>query len=103
VEGKPAAGRHSRTRKESGSNDNKNVSLGQLAVAVAYHYKLRPCDVAQFSGQQLVMWHERAFQEIGLEKNLALEISLVPHTENPERALADMRFALEKMGRNSHG
>jgi hypothetical protein len=49
------------------------------------------------------MWYETALQEIGLEKNLELEISLVPHTEHPERALEEMRKALINMGRNSHG
>jgi hypothetical protein len=49
------------------------------------------------------MWYEKALQEIGLEKNLELEICLVPHTEKPDRALADMRFVLANMGRNSHG
>jgi hypothetical protein len=49
------------------------------------------------------MWYETALQQIGLEKNLELDVSLVPHTEHPERALENMRDALLKMGRNSHG
>ena len=48
-----------------------------------------------------MMWHERSLQELGLEKNLDLEVSLVPHTENPDRAVADMRFMLEQMGRKA--
>jgi hypothetical protein len=47
------------------------------------------------------MWYETALQQIGLEKNLELDISLVPHTERPDHALNDMREALLKMGRNS--
>ena len=44
------------------------------------------------------MWYETALQEIGASKNLDLEVSLVPHTEDPKLAVADMRFALSKMG-----
>ena len=46
---------------------------------------------------------KRLSREIGLEKNLDLEVSLVPHVENPDRALADMRFALTNMGKNRNG
>lgn len=46
-----------------------------------------------------MMWYEAALRELGQEKSLDLELSLVPHTENPDRAVADMRFALDRMGR----
>jgi hypothetical protein len=45
------------------------------------------------------MWHESALQELGQDKSLDLEVSLIPHTEDPDRAIADMRFFLERMGR----
>ena len=49
------------------------------------------------------MWYEQALQELGQEKSLDLEVSLVPHTENPDRAVADMRFVLGQMGKRANG
>src|SRR4030095_3572344 len=92
-----------RDRRSREKDTSPIISLGRLCATVAYYYGLTPEQVAQFSGQQVVMWYETALQEIGLEKNLELEISLVPHTEHPERALEEMRKALINMGRNSHG
>jgi hypothetical protein len=90
--------RNRRTTKENGSTD-RNITLSRLCTTVAYHYRLTPKEVAEFSGQQLVMWHESALQELGQDKSLDLEVSLIPHTEDPDRAIADMRFFLERMGR----
>src|SRR5713101_113536 len=89
-------GRNRRTAKENRQH-GRGVTIGQLCAAVAYHYKLTPQQVAQFSCQQLLTWYETAVAEVGHEKNLELEISLVPHTENPERTLRDLREALSKM------
>jgi hypothetical protein len=49
------------------------------------------------------MWYETALHELGLEKTLDLDVSLVAHTENPERAREDMRRALINMGKRSNG
>jgi hypothetical protein len=43
------------------------------------------------------MWYETALKEIGIQSNLDLEIGLVPHTEDPERALRDLRRGLSLM------
>ncbi len=44
------------------------------------------------------MWYETAMEEIGVEKNLEMDISLVAHTEDPQRTREQMRRAL--LGRN---
>jgi len=45
----------------------------------------------------LELWHERSNVETGLGKLLDLEVSLVPHTEHPDRMLRDLRANLIKM------
>ena len=49
------------------------------------------------------MWYETAIAEIGMQGNLELEISLVTHTEDPDRAVFEMREALGKMMKKRHG
>jgi len=49
------------------------------------------------SGPQLLLWHERRRVETGLGALLELEVSLVPHTEHPDRALRNLRDNLFKM------
>lgn len=73
------------------------VSLGQLAASVAYHYHLAPEQIAKMSGPQLLLWHERKGVELGYAKLLDLEVSLVPHTEHPDRAVREIREALLRM------
>jgi len=43
------------------------------------------------------MWNERRGIETGYRKLLDLEVSLVPHTEHPDRALRDLRDSLIRM------
>jgi hypothetical protein len=47
------------------------------------------------------MWYETALQQIGFEKDLDLEIAVVPHTEEPEKAFRKMRELLAAFGKNS--
>jgi hypothetical protein len=49
------------------------------------------------------MWYETALQHMGFEKNLDLNISLIPHTDKPDKTLADIRFALDNMGHSPNG
>jgi hypothetical protein len=49
------------------------------------------------------MWYESALEQIGFEKDLDLEIAVIPHTEEPERAFKEMRKLLATFGRNSDG
>lgn len=44
-----------------------------------------------------MLWHERGNVETGFRKLLDLEVSLVPHTEHPDRTLRDLRDNLLKM------
>jgi len=46
-----------------------------------------------------MMWYETALQQMGLEKDLDLEISLVPHKEDPDRALKQLRHMLSEFGK----
>jgi len=46
-----------------------------------------------------MLWHERSFVETGYKKLLDLEVSLVPHTEKPDRTLRNLRDDLLKMTR----
>jgi hypothetical protein len=98
VDGDDKRRRNRRTPEQTGGTDG-TTTISRLCAKVAYHYGLTPKEVAEFSGQQLMMWYEASLQETGQEKSLDLEVSLIPHTENPDRAVADMRFALERMGR----
>jgi hypothetical protein len=45
------------------------------------------------------MWYETALQQLGLEKDLDLEISLIPHTENPDRSVKQLRQVLSEFGK----
>lgn len=83
--------------------DKRTVSIGQLAASVAYYYKLSPAEISQFSGPQLVLWHERACVERGEEKLLDLQISVTPHTERPDKAFAQLQKALRQMTEPTHG
>jgi hypothetical protein len=98
VERKPATRQHDyRRQREHTTTRRDNISLGQLAVSVAYHYHLTPKEIACFSGQQLLLWHERAGIERGYEKLLELDVSLVPHTEEPDKTCRELREHLIKM------
>jgi len=44
-----------------------------------------------------MLWHERCGVETGYGKLLDLEVSLVPHTEHPDRTLRNLRDNLLKM------
>jgi len=89
------ARRLDRRRRRKGAGDQ--ITLGQLCASVAYHYHLTPAQVAELSGPQLLLWHERRRVETGLGALLELEVSLVPHTEHPDRALRNLRDNLFKM------
>ena len=78
---------------------DSSITLGQLCASVAYHYHLTPQQVADFTLPQLMLWHERSFVETGYKKLLDLEVSLVPHTEKPDRTLRNLRDDLLKMTR----
>jgi hypothetical protein len=45
----------------------------------------------------LLLWHERRAVETGHAKLLDLEVSLVPHTEQPDRTLRNLRDDLIRM------
>jgi len=47
------------------------------------------------------MWYEAAMEQIGFEKDLDLEISLVPHTEDPMKAVKQMREILGGFGKSA--
>jgi hypothetical protein len=47
------------------------------------------------------MWYETAMRQIGFEKDLDLSISVIPHTEDPDRAFKQMRKGLAEFGSNS--
>jgi len=47
------------------------------------------------------MWYETALQQIGFEKDLDLEISVIPHTEEPDKAFKEMRKILSSFGKKS--
>jgi hypothetical protein len=53
--------------------------------------------VAQFSGPQLVLWYKRVGIERGEEKLIDLDVSIVPHTEHPDRSLKEVRQSLIEM------
>lgn len=72
----------------------RNVSISKLCAIVAYHYGLTPKQVADFSVPQLILWYKTAEEEISSDKNLDLEISVVPHTKDPAHALEHMRKML---------
>jgi hypothetical protein len=40
------------------------------------------------------MWYKTAIEEIGSDKNLDLQISIAPHTKDPEEAVKQLRKAL---------
>jgi hypothetical protein len=46
------------------------------------------------------MWYKTAMEEIGSEKNLDLDISVIPHMKDPQQAHTEMRKALLGMGKN---
>jgi hypothetical protein len=86
-----------RDRRRLNEQADNRITLGQLAASVAYHYHLTPQQVAEFSLPQLMLWHERRGIETGYGKLLDLEVLLVPHTENPDRTLRNLRANLLKM------
>jgi len=45
------------------------------------------------------MWYETALRQIGLEKDLDLDIAVIPHTEEPDKAFKEMRRMLASFGR----
>src|SRR5882672_10669038 len=103
MDGSNTAGSNRRTTRKS-RDTASSITIGQLCAAVAYYYKLTPREVADFSGPQLIMWYETAITEIGSQANLDLEISLVPITEHPEKAVHELRQSLNQMmKRKEHG
>ena len=99
MERKPATDYRRHRREQTSSREP--ISLGQLAASVAYLYHLTPKEIAAFSGPQLLLWHERAGVERGFEKLLELDVSLVPHTEEPDKAAKQLREHLIKMTEQS--
>src|SRR5215471_1741999 len=91
------ASRVDRRRRPKGSESSRRITLGQLCASVAYAYHLTPKEIAEFSGPQLLLWHARRGVETGYRKLLDLEVSLVPHAENPDRTLRNLRDNLLKM------
>ena len=75
----------------------RRVTLGELAASVAYYYKLSPKQVAEFSGPQLMLWYEQACYERGGEKLLDLQISISPHTEEPDKSVRELKKMLSQM------
>ena len=45
------------------------------------------------------MWYHAALRQLGFEKDLDLEISLVPHTEQPDKHLKHLRKMLSEFGK----
>jgi hypothetical protein len=45
------------------------------------------------------MWYEIALRKMGEEKELDLNIAVVPHTENADRAIKELRSMLSALGR----
>ena len=99
---KNASGLGRRTRRQVEETGDR-VSIGKLCASVAYHYHLTPGQVAEFSGPQLLLWLERIEVETGIAKLLDLQVSLVPHLENPQLALKDIRDSLLRMAKGEHG
>src|SRR5215813_2963687 len=93
--------RHHRRPPKEDRGTKRSIGLLQLCSEVAYLYRLTPKQIAEFSGQQLVMWYETALQQIGFEKDLDLEISVIPHTEEPDKAFKEMRKILSSFGKKS--
>jgi hypothetical protein len=83
---------------EVGSS-KRTLSISQLCSEVAYFYRLTPKEVADFSCQQLLMWYETALEQVGLEKDLDLEISIAPHVENPDRTIKQLRTIFASFGK----
>lgn len=96
-------GGRDRHRKRRNEKVNDRVSLGQLCASVAYHYHLTPAQVAEFSGPQLMLWLRRAGVETGYRKLLDLDVTLVPHTEQPDRAVRNLRANLLQMTGEQNG
>ena len=87
--------RGGRSRRRDQADDHS--ALSRICVAVAKHYHLRPKDLAEFSGSQLLLWYNHIRVEVAEAKLLDLEVSLVPHTEHPDRALRNLRENLLRM------
>ena len=47
------------------------------------------------------MWYATALEQIGFEKDLDLSISIVPHTDEPDRAFKEMHKILVNFGKAS--
>src|SRR6516162_2968987 len=90
-------------RRRRRTKTKNRISLGQLAASVAYHYHLSPSQVAEFSIAQLMLWHRRSAVETGYRKLLDLEVELIPHTENPDRTLRNVRANLLEMTGEENG
>jgi len=45
------------------------------------------------------MWYETALQQMGLEKDLDLNIAIAPHAENPDRVVKQLRDMLAQFGK----
>jgi len=86
--------RRDRRPAKEADKSKRDISISQLCTSVAYHYGLTPKEVAEFSVPQLILWYKTAVAEIGSDKNLDLEISVVPHAKDPSQALDQMRRML---------
>jgi len=45
------------------------------------------------------MWYEKALQKMGEEKELDLNIAVLPHSENADKAVKELRAMLSGLGR----
>jgi hypothetical protein len=50
-----------------------------------------------------MLWHRRSAVETGYRKLLDLEVELIPHTENPDRTLRNVRANLLEMTGEENG
>jgi hypothetical protein len=57
---------------------------------------LTPAQIADFSGPQLIMWYEHACIGQSEEKLLDLDITMMPHFENRDTILRDLRRSLQE-------
>ena len=87
-----------RFRDREGQHRNTiGVTLSELAVAVAYYYKLTPEQVSNFSGQQLMLYYQYAYRNQTNRQMISLRCFLAPHLEHPNEAVRSIERAIEEM------
>jgi hypothetical protein len=91
--------KHRRDRRHAKADirDHRSITLGQLAAAVAYQYRLTPEEIAGFSGPQLLLWNGQARIDRGEEKLLDLQLVVAPHTERADEFVRKLQRSLEEM------